>query len=172
MLRNRFPPRIPRMNRRLIMSRLDVIIRGGRTVSPGHHLLHHFHLVLLHDLNPLLVVGIRPALMLLVFLYLLHLLMFLVLLLRRGRLLLPITPGVPVRPRTDVLLLVLAAAAPTFLTLPAAPLHLHVLRARTVRRFRGIGRARAGAALVLFLRLAHPAATESIESFTQISARF
>lgn len=170
MLRHRFPPRIPRV-------KLAVIIRGGRPASPAwHNLLHHFHLILLDDLDPFFIlVGIRrsPAL---VFLMLLHLFLFLAMLLvllLGGRFLFRITPRVCVRAGTDVLLLVLpAAAAGTFLALPAASLHLQILRAGTVRLGR-IRRARAGTALVLFLRFAHLTAPESIipwpKSFNQKS---
>lgn len=158
MFRNRFPPRVPRMI-------LSVIVRRGRPAPPaGHDLLLHFHFVLLDDLDPFFVlVGIRrrPAL---VFLMLLHLLLFLAMLLvlLLGRSLL-FRIALRIRPGTDVLLLVLpaAAAAGTFLALPATPLHLQILRAGTVRLGR-IRRARAGAALVLFLRFAHRAAPESI----------
>lgn len=145
------------MIRRFVMSCFNVIIRRGRTVSPGHHLLHNFHFVLFDDLNPLFIVRIRrPALVLLMFFSFLLLLMFLVLLLGRG-LFLGITSRILIRTGTDVLFLVFPATAATFLALPAAPPHLHVLRAGAVRRFRGIRRARAGTTFVLFLRLAHPA---------------
>lgn len=159
MLRHRFPPGVPRM-------KLAVIIRGGRPVSPaGHDLLLHFHLVLLHDFDPLpvVLVGIRrPALVFLMLLHLLLLFTMLLVLLLSGRLLFRIAPRVPVRVGTDVLLLVLpATAAGTFLTLPATPLHLQILRTRTIR-LGCIRRARAGAALVLLLRFAHRATPESI----------
>lgn len=153
--RDRFPAGIPRVI-------LAVIVRRSRAASPaGNDLLDNLvHLVLLDDLDPFVfLVGIGgPALVFLMLLYLFLLLGVFFVLLLGGRLLFGVAPRV--RPGADVLLLMLpaAAAAGTFLALPTAPLHLHVIRAGTVRRFGTIRGARTGAALVLFLRFAHPAA--------------